>query len=119
MLAVFSLDFLVSAQRKTQVQQDGYHLVGLFNNNVIVCVASYTISPHTELEREMIVHDMSTLEGEQSKGYRSELLKHLDKYAIELRCGRTLLTSANASKFYEKNGYIAHAVALKKIHSRT
>ncbi len=106
-------DFL---KRKNQLQRDGYHLVGLFKNAKVVCVASYTISPHAALDREMMIHDMSTLAGEDLRGYGSELLSYLDVLAVELNCRRTFLASTKASEFYIKNGYIAHARALKKLH---
>ena len=106
-------DFLA---RKTQLQIDGYHLVGLFRDNIIVCVGSYTVSPHPVFEREMIIHDMSTLAGENSKGYGSELLSFLDDLAIQLNCARTFVATTNAADFYKSNGYIAHATALKKMH---
>ena len=102
---------------KTQLQLDGYHLIGLFKEDKVVSVASYTISPHPVFRREMIIHDMSTLAGEGSKGYGSEVLSFLDTLAVQLNCGRTIVSSAKASKFYEQNGYTPYASALKKIHS--
>ena len=108
-------DFL---RRKSRLQADGYHLVGIFNDDKVVSVASYTISPHAFFEREMIIHDMSTLTGESSKGYASKLLQFLDQLAIQLNCGRTVLVSAKAAEFYTKNGYLAHATGLKKLHEK-
>jgi GNAT superfamily N-acetyltransferase len=102
--------------RKPQLERDGYHLVGLFRGGECVCVASYTLSPHPVFGREMIIHDMSTLNGHQSTGCGSELLQYLDQLAVSLGCGRTFVATAKAAKFYEKNGYTAHATALKKIH---
>jgi GNAT superfamily N-acetyltransferase len=106
-------DFLA---RKSQLQLDGYHLVGLFKSGNVVSVASYTVSPHPVFEREMIIHDMSTLAGESSKGYGSELLSFLDELAARLNCARTFVATAKAADFYKSNGYIAHATALKKLH---
>ena len=102
--------------RKEQLQKDGYHLVGLFCSDTVIAVASYTISPHPVFIREMIIHDMSTLTTEQSKGYGAKLLQFLDALAVELNCQRTFVASARAAKFYEQNGYVEHAAALKKIH---
>ena len=103
--------------RKLQLERDGYHLIGLFRDGEVVCVASYTLSPHPVYCREMIIHDMATLDGKQSNGCGSEILAYLDRLAVSLGCGRTFVASARAAKFYEKNGYIAHATALKKIHT--
>lgn len=104
--------------RKTQLQSDGYHLVGHFLEAQVVSVASYTISPHPVFVREMIIHDMSTKSGQEGKGAGTRLLAYLDKLAVAQGCGRTFLASAKASEFYKKNGYEAHATALKKIHSK-
>ena len=103
--------------RKPQLERDGYHLIGLFRDGEVVCVASYTLSPHPVYGREMIIHDMSTLHGRQSNGCGSEILAYLDRLAVSLGCGRTVVASARAAKFYEKNGYTPHATALKKIHT--
>jgi GNAT superfamily N-acetyltransferase len=103
--------------RKSQLERDGYQLIGLFRDGELVCVASYTLSPHPVYGREMIIHDMSTLEGRQSSGCGSELLQHLDQLAVSSGCGRTFVASAKAAAFYEKNGYTAHATALKKVHT--
>ena len=103
--------------RKPQLERDGYHLIGLFRDGEVVCVASYTLSPHSVYCREMIIHDMSTLDGSQSKGFGSDILAYLDRLAVSLGCGRTFVASARAANFYEKNGYTAHATALKKIHT--
>jgi len=65
----------------------------------------------------MIIHDMSTLDGRQSRGCGSEILAYLDRLAVSSGCGRTFVASARAATFYEKNGYIVHATALKKIHT--
>ncbi len=108
-------DFLA---RKPQLQLDGYHLIGLFKDGKVVSVASYTVSPHPVFEREMIIHDMSTLVGENSKGYGSELLSFLDQLAVRLNCQRTFVATAKAADFYKNNGYVAHATALKKVHER-
>lgn len=107
-------DFL---ERKPQLERDGYHLIGLFRGGDVVCVASYTLSPHAVYCREMIIHDMSTLEGRQTTGCGTALLQHLEQLAVLLGCGRTFVASARAAGFYEKNGYTAHATALKKIHT--
>ena len=96
-------DFLA---RKDQLQGNGYHLIGLFNDEKVVSVASYTISPHPVFTREMIIHDMATLAGENSKGYGSELLSFLDQLAAQLNCARTFVASAKAADFYRNNGYI-------------
>jgi GNAT superfamily N-acetyltransferase len=104
--------------RKPQLQRDGYHLVGLIRGGEVVCIASYTISPHPVFCREMIIHDMSTLKGRQSMGFGSTLLQYLDQHAVSLGCRRTFVASANAAAFYEKHGYTAHATALKKVHER-
>ena len=106
-------DFLA---RKTELQQNGYHLVGLFRDEKIVSVASYTISPHPVFEREMIIHDMATLAGENSKGHGTALLSYLDQLAISLKCARTFVATTNATEFYKNNGYSAHATAMKKMH---
>lgn len=104
--------------RKSQLERDGYRLVGLIRGGEVVCVASYTISPHPVFCREMIIHDMSTLKGRQSMGFGSTLLRYLDQRAVSLGCGRTFVASAKAAAFYEKHGYTAHATALKKVHER-
>ena len=39
--------------RKPQLERDGYHLLGLFRDDEVVCVASYTLSPHPVYCREM------------------------------------------------------------------
>ena len=101
---------------KHQLLGEGYHLIGLFRDNIIVSVASYTISPHPVFMREMIIHDMSTLLGESSKGYGSQVLSFLDELAIKLGCGRTIVSTAKAAKFYQQNGYTTYASALKKIY---
>jgi len=103
--------------RKPQLQLDGYNLVGLFEGNQVVSVARYTISPHPVFIREMIIHDMATLTGEQGKGYGSELLDFLDSLALKYGCGRTFVATAKASVFYERNGYTAYATAFKKVHA--
>jgi hypothetical protein len=107
-------DFLA---RKNQLQLDGYHLLGIFAECKVVSVASYTVSPHPVFQREMIIHDMSTLAGEEGKGFASNLLQYLDTLAVQLNCGRTFVATAKAAEFYKKNDYEAHATALKKVHA--
>lgn len=106
-------DFL---SKQAQLQLDGYHLVGIFSDERVVSVASYTISPHAVYQREMILHDMSTLSGEEGKGFASALVRYLDTLAMQLNCGRPFVASGRAAEFYKKNGYEAHAIALKKVH---
>jgi len=103
--------------RKPELQRGGYHLVGIFLESRVMSVASYTISPHPVLLREMIIHDMSTLAGHEGRGFASQLLNYLDMVAVQQCCGRTFVASAKAAEFYQKNGYQIHATALKKAHN--
>jgi hypothetical protein len=60
-------DFL---SRRAQLLAEGYCLLGVHVGELVVSIASYTISPHVTYGRELLVHDMATLPEWQLKGIR-------------------------------------------------
>jgi GNAT superfamily N-acetyltransferase len=97
---------------------EGYRLIGVKADNAVVAVGSYVITPHPIYHRELLIHDMATLEHLQSKGYGSMLLAELDRIAYKSGCGRCFVHSRSARegahRFYRKNGYQEYSVGFIK-----
>jgi GNAT superfamily N-acetyltransferase len=104
-------DFLT---RRHQLLQDGYRLVGIFSGEKIACVASFTISPHPELGRELLIHDMATDPEFERRGLASSALGYLDAIAHTERCGRIFVHTRKMSVFYVKNGFDEYSTGLIK-----
>lgn len=94
---------------RTRLISEGYHLIGVKVLNEVVAVASYLITPHPTYFRELLIHDMATLEEYQSKGCGSLLLTEIDRIAVAQSCGRCFVHSRTertaAHQFYRRNGY--------------
>jgi GNAT superfamily N-acetyltransferase len=103
--------------RKSELQEDGYRLLGAFSDGSLVAVASYTVSPHIILGRELLIHDMATRIEAQGKGYASALLRELERIAKECGCGRVFVHTRNASIFYGLNHYQEYSTGMIKILS--
>jgi GNAT superfamily N-acetyltransferase len=104
-------DFL---SRRPQLLQDGYRLVAVFEGTRIACVASFTISPHTEMGRELLVHDMATLPEFERQGLARSILGYLEGVAVAERCGRIFVHTRKMASFYVKNGFDEHSTGLVK-----
>ena len=86
----------------------GYRLAFLQAAEGIVSVAGFHLSENLAWGRFLYVDDLVTLPDYRSKGYGSELLTWLKKYAIEAGCLQLHLDSGiqrkEAHRFYEREG---------------
>ena len=94
---------------------EGYRLLGAFLDSSLAAVASYTVSPHIILGRELLIHDMVTRTEAQGSGYASALLRELERIAKDLGCGRVFVHTRNASVFYRRNHYQEYSTGMIKI----
>jgi N-acetylglutamate synthase-like GNAT family acetyltransferase len=99
------------AHRETLIGE-GYRLLSKRENGRIVSIASYTLSPHALMRREMLIHDMATKPDAQGEGHASAILSELRKIARQKECGRLFVHTRNAANFYERNGFTAYSTGM-------
>lgn len=97
---------------REQLQCDGYRLLGVRDNGRLVSVASYTISPHAALGRELLIHDMATVPALQGRGFASVLIEAIAVVAKQSRCGRVFVHSRKAQELYLKNGFQPYSTGM-------
>jgi len=98
--------------QKEQLERDGYRLVVAWAGKVAASVASFTLSPHAMLGRELLIHDMATCSGGAGRGYGTQLVKELCQIAKREGCGRVFVHTRNAAAFYEKNNFEVYSTGL-------
>jgi GNAT superfamily N-acetyltransferase len=103
------------ARRETLIRE-GYRLLCKRKNDRIVSIASYTISPHAVMGREMLIHDMATKPDAQGAGHASTLLAALTTIARSQECGRLFVHTRNAGQFYERNGFAVYSTGMILAH---
>ena len=90
------------------MQEEGYHLCFIKEENKIAAVAGYRIFSTLYEGKQLYVDDLCTAATERSKGYGEEMLNWLKKVAKRSGCKFFNLDSgtqrARAHKFYFKQG---------------
>jgi len=109
-----SLEMDEFAERREELIREGYRLIGVFSSDTLVSIASYTISPHAVLGRELLVHDMATRSGSEGKGFGTTLLRQLERIAMHERCGRIFVHTRRAQNFYSGNGFVNYSTGMIK-----
>ncbi len=99
-------------ERRVQLLSDGYCLLGVRSGDRIVSIASYTISPHAVLGRELLIHDMATLPDAQGRGHASTLISELVRIAAQRECGRLFVHTRNAQTLYERSGFEQYSTGM-------
>lgn len=99
------------AHRETLIGE-GYRLLSKRENGRIVSIASYTLSPHALMRREMLIHDMATKPDAQGEGHASALLTALITIARSQQCGRLFAHTRSAEQFYERNGFQEYSTGM-------
>ena len=91
-----------------QMQDEGYKLVYIEDNGVVVSVAGYRIYSNLFMGRHLYVDDLVTSKECRSKGYGEEMIKWLRNRALNNNCNFYHLDSGThrdqAHKFYFKQG---------------
>lgn len=86
------------------MREDGYKLAYLAQGHEVVCVAGFRISRNLVFGKNLYVEDLSTLEGEQSRGYGHQMMEWLRDHAVKNGCDVLHLHSGiqrtRAHKFY-------------------
>lgn len=100
--------------RRPQLVDEGYHLLGVKVDHQIVSIASYTVSPHAVLGRELLIHDMATLPSHQGCGHASALLTELAQIAKDCGCGRLFVHTRDAQSLYSQNGFDDYSTGMIK-----
>ncbi len=111
-----TLDIEQFVRRRETLIREGYRLLSKRENGRIVSIASYTISPHAVMGREMLIHDMATKPSDQAHGHASALLAALTAIARSQGCGRLFVHTRNAAHFYERNGFAVYSTGMILAH---
>ena len=107
-------------ERRTQLLDEGYHLLGVEDEGRVLSIASYTVSPHVILTRELLVHDMATLPEARRRGYASLLIEELSRVADEYGCGRIFVHTREAQALYLRNGFEEYSTGMiRKLRRNT
>ncbi len=104
--------------RREQLLNEGYCLLGARSAGRIVSVASYTISPHVMLGRELLIHDMATLLEARGQRHASSLISELIQIAALRGCGRVFVHTRNAQGLYLSNGFEEYSTGMIKKFDR-
>lgn len=98
-------DFLSSIRN---MERDGYNLVFIEHNSVVVAVAGYRLSINLFMGRHLYIDDLVSSEEQRSKGYGETLMVWLRSFAKAEGCSCLHLDSGThrgaAHKFYFKQG---------------
>ncbi len=98
--------------RRIQLLGEGYCLLGIRSGDRLVSIASYTISPHAVLGRELLIHDMATLPEVQGRGHASSLISELVLIAARRGCGRLFVHTRNAQSLYTRSGFEEYSTGM-------
>lgn len=102
------------ASSREELLGEGYRLLGVWMDARVVSIASYTISPHITHRRELLIHDMATLQEAQGQGHASKLIAALQAIAEEKGCGRIFVQTRQAQSLYARNGFREHSTGMVK-----
>lgn len=98
-------NFLLSVRR---MERDGYRLVFIVNDSIVVAVAGYRLSTNLFMGRHLYIDDLVSSEQQRSKGYGETLIVWLRNLAKVEGCSHLHLDSGthrgSAHKFYFKQG---------------
>ena len=107
-----NLDAEQFVARRAQLSSEGYFLLGFRLGERVVSIASYAISPHAVLGRELLIHDMATLPEFQGCGHASALIAELILTAKRHGCGRLFAHTRNAQSLYLRNGFEEYSTGM-------
>lgn len=97
---------------------DNYSLFGLFIHNKCVAVMGYRFLYDFVHGKHLYIDDLVVKEGYRSRGLGAKLLEFAENEARKRACKGlrlcTGVTNTSGKKFYERNGWIARAIAYKK-----
>jgi len=100
-------DFII---RIRQMENEGYKLAFISENEVVVAVAGYRILTNLFMGKNLYVDDLVTSSQHRSNGYGKKLLDWLQKVAETQNCKILHLDSGTqrhqAHKFYFRHGLI-------------
>ncbi|RAV97978.1 GNAT family N-acetyltransferase [Pseudochryseolinea flava] len=95
------------------MQREGYVLLFIRDQHVVVSVAGYRIFPMLHCGKMLYIDDLSTLQGSRGKGYASILLAHLYTVAKQENCQSIQLdsgpTRTTAHRLYLQQNFIISA----------
>ena len=101
------------------LNNEGYHLLYISENNITVAVAGYRIFTMLYCGKILYIDDLSTLESCRGKGYASQLLNHIYEIAKKENCISIQLDSGStrtiAHKLYFKENFTISAFHFNKI----
>lgn len=113
-----SLDVETFVSARDRLTADGYRLIGLRIGEVMASIASFTISPHAMLGRELLIHDMATRKEMEKKGHASQIIAKLESIARGEGCGRVFVHTVHAQGLYSRNGFKEYSTGMIKIIDR-
>jgi GNAT superfamily N-acetyltransferase len=104
------------------MQEDGYQLFALYQNDQITAIAGVAIQTNFYYGKHVFVYDLVTHSKHRSKGYGGQLLSFIHRYAFDNGCGIVALESGlfrvDAHRFYEsKMGYEKFCYSFRKFLS--
>jgi len=98
---------------------DDYRLVGVFEAGHCIAVMGYRILFDFVHGKHLYIDDLVVTAEHRSSGLGAKLLQHAEGLAKETQCkGLRLCTGVDrkdSQRFYENNGWVARAVAYKKV----
>lgn len=101
-----------------ELQQEGYTLLYIEENNQVTAIAGYRIYTMLYCGKMLYLDDLSTLETHRGKGYASQLLSHLKEIALKQDCVSIQLDSGpgrtTAHKLYFKEDFTISAYHFHK-----
>jgi GNAT superfamily N-acetyltransferase len=104
-------EYLPTVRR--MMQEDGYHLVALYNDGAVRAVAGYRFMQMLYCGKIMYVDDLNTDDRHRSLGYGKALLDWLKAKAKANGCGQLHLDSGvqreNTHRFYFREGLTINA----------
>ena len=104
-------EYLPTVRR--MMQEDGYHLVALYNDGAVRAVAGYRFMQMLYSGKIMYVDDLNTDDRHRSLGYGKALLDWLKAKAKANGCGQLHLDSGvqreNTHRFYFREGLTINA----------
>jgi GNAT superfamily N-acetyltransferase len=103
-----------------QMNEDGYKLFALYDQEQIVAVIGIAIRTNFYYGKHVFVYDLVTHSSERSKGYGEKLLVYIHEFAKKNGCAVVALESGlfrlDAHRFYEeKVGYEKFCYSFKKV----
>lgn len=100
------------------MQQEGYNLLYIQENNKTVAIAGYRIYTMLYCGKMLYLDDLSTLESHRGKGHASQLLNHLKEIALQQNCISFHLDSGpsrtTAHKLYFKEDFTISSFHFQK-----